>query len=140
VKRILENVFMAKYRNLYDSIIGQCNYNGDPSVLVCGKPIDVDALRTNPIWAINERLLTVSCERDVAKSVVTDILKESDDFEYDDLIDIVKHDGILKDETLSAVQQSGDEWKQDELPEGASNENEKDDDSTCSSDIDWNDI
>lgn len=138
INSILENVFKAKYKYLYDSIIGSCNYNGDPSEIISGKAIDLDSLRTNPIWAIDERLLTVSCDRDVAKALVIDIVKETLTFESNTPIDIAR-------EESSADQQIEDELKPYETQEGHIPDDEQDVKSThssssSSSDIDWNDI
>merc|ERR1740133_174851 len=47
-------------------------------------PIDWETVKTKPIWAINERLLIVPCDRDIAKELAIDILKESSNFVFDD--------------------------------------------------------
>lgn len=134
VRSILEKVFKLKYRDLYDSLVGLCGNDFDVSTMISGKAIDIDALRTNPIWAIHERLLTVSCDRDVAKSLANDIMKETFHFDDEDPIN------SLKVKTSSTVLPSDGELKRKEVLGDGTNGNELDDKSTCSSTIDWDDI
>jgi len=42
--------------------------------------IDWDAVRTKPIWDINERLIKVECDRDEAKALAAEVWKESSNF------------------------------------------------------------
>lgn len=91
VTLILENVFQAKYPDLYDLIIKGEDTTDDDSggsksdgLSGIQTPINWEAVRTKPIWGVDERLITVSCERDVAKSLAIDIIKESSKFTFDD--------------------------------------------------------
>ena len=64
VSMILENVLKAKYPYLYDLVTKQANgagaNNGSASTLIC-TPINWETLKTEPIWAINERLVIIPC-------------------------------------------------------------------------------
>jgi len=77
VSLILENVLKAKYPDLY-SATKNCD---DDSCSIIQKPIIWDAVKTKPIWCVNERLITLNCARDVAKSLAIDVLKESMKFD-----------------------------------------------------------
>lgn len=39
------------------------------------RPIHWEAVKTKPIWGVDERLLAVNCEREVARSIALDIMK-----------------------------------------------------------------
>jgi hypothetical protein len=94
VSMILDNVLKAKYPDLYDLVMKQANKdgagagagadNGSASTLI-RTPINWETVKTEPIWAVNERLVIVPCDRDVAKCLAIDVLKESSNFVYDDI-------------------------------------------------------
>mmetsp|Transcript_26261 Transcript_26261/g.45682 ORF Transcript_26261/g.45682 Transcript_26261/m.45682 type:complete len:262 (-) Transcript_26261:27-812(-) len=86
VSMILENVLKAKYPDLYDLVMKQADGadNGSASTLI-RTPINWETVKTEPIWAVNERLVIVPCDRDVAKCLATDVLKESSKFVFDDI-------------------------------------------------------
>lgn len=135
VRSILEKVFKVKYRDLYDSLVGSCGNDCDVSTIISGEAIDIDALRTNPIWAIHERLLTVTCDRDVAKSLANDVINETFHFDDENPID------NLKVRASSTVLTSDGELNRNDILENGTNGDELlDDESTCSSAIDWDDI
>lgn len=71
---ILDNVFQSKYPDLYEEI-----RNLDANKIFQDQ-INLDEIRTKPIWGVRERTIAVDCNRDVAKSLVLDVLKESSKF------------------------------------------------------------
>ncbi|OEU06447.1 hypothetical protein FRACYDRAFT_200782 [Fragilariopsis cylindrus CCMP1102] len=91
---ILENVLKAKYPDLYHNLLmmkheEEVDEKCDRVVGTAGDalirtPIDWETVKTKPIWAVNERLLIVPCDRDIAKELAIDILKESSNFVFDD--------------------------------------------------------
>mmetsp|Transcript_6772 Transcript_6772/g.9885 ORF Transcript_6772/g.9885 Transcript_6772/m.9885 type:complete len:222 (+) Transcript_6772:66-731(+) len=72
---LLENVLKNKYPDLY------LNVKNNDANTVFQKPINWDAVRTKPIWGIDERAIALNCARDIAKLLVLDILKESSSFD-----------------------------------------------------------
>lgn len=92
VSMILENVLKAKYPDLYDLVMKDGNEvgngagadNGSASTLI-RTPINWETVKTEPIWAVNERLVIVPCDRDLAKCLAIDVLKESSNFVFDDI-------------------------------------------------------
>jgi hypothetical protein len=87
VSLVVKNVFQAKYPDLQLDIENQ-----DTKTSVAA-PIEWDAVKTKPIWGVNERLITVDCDRDVAKALAIDILKEIKGFDNIDIeqIETVHH-------------------------------------------------
>ncbi len=91
VSLIVENVFKVKYPNIYDRFKrhgsygdendgNETNLTSDTAVIhesTLNTPINWDAVKTKPIWGVDERLITVECDRDVAKRLAKDVLKES---------------------------------------------------------------
>lgn len=77
VSSILENVFKAKYPDLYSTVLDDCTST------LTNSAINWDAVQTKPIWGVDERSITVQCDRDVAKSLATEILKASSKFNED---------------------------------------------------------
>ncbi len=124
VSLILENVFKAKYPDLYLTVID----GGDPTII--NSVINWDAVQTKPIWDVNERLITVQCARDVAKSLASDVLKESSNFnqEVDSKIILEQADNHAQTKT-SAINNSSDN------ADGVDNDSD-----TSSIFIDWDDI
>ena len=93
ISMILENVLKAKYPDLYHNLLmmtqEEVDEKCDRVVGTAGDtlirtPIDWETVKTKPIWAVNERLLIVPCDRDIAKELAIDILKESSNFVFDD--------------------------------------------------------
>ena len=76
VSLIVENVFRAKYPDL------QLDVEIQDAKTSVAAPIKWDAVKTKPIWGVNERFLTVDCDRDVAKALVMDVLKKSHGFQW----------------------------------------------------------
>jgi len=160
VSLIMENVFKAKYPELYNIIMenstsdaaedaknvegtddGGNPVNGKANVdysKVIRTPIsDWDAVRTKPIWCINERIITLPCDRDLAKSLAHDVSKESSKFSlipHEDQVIQKDTDGngdLLTDDNHNdiALLNSTDV----EVHDGK----DYDDEDDC---IDWNDI
>jgi hypothetical protein len=120
VKMIVDNVLQAKYPDLYELVV-------DGAVLssLLQTPVDLDAIKTRPIWAINERLLKIPCARDVAKSLAIDVMKESShfllhDYQYER---INVHDITTSDATIEIDVKR-----------------RKDDDRSDDDSIDWDDL
>jgi hypothetical protein len=141
VQTILENVFQSKYPDLYLSVTEQnraemeiyaLNENNAVfralSKTSVAFPIDWDAVKTKPIWGVNERLITVACERDVAKALAMDILKESLNFDPS-LFELSYVSENLDDQPINVEQA---EINPEEFAGSV------DGDSDC--DIDWDDI
>ena len=132
VSLILNNVFKAKYPELYDNILKGLDANTNANTSASGSddddndiegydvvgnrndvflalfntPIDWEAVKTKAIWGIDERLITISCERDVAKSLAVDVLKESSNFKFH----VDNHDDdeiILTDDYLLNIRIGG---------------------------------
>ena len=124
VTMIMDNVLKAKYPDLYELVVD----GGTSSSSLLQPPIDWNAIKTRPIWAINERLITVQCvHRDVAKSLAADVVKESSRFVLDDF----QHDNdrIESLDTTTTTQ----EIEQVDVTERTTDY----DDDEC---IDWDDI
>jgi len=111
VSLVLENVFKAKYPDLYLLVTKDKGFDASAVIDRC-TPINWDAVKTKPIWGVNERLIKVTCDRDVAKTLAIDILKESSNFDdvdfetiieraQDDEDDDVIVDGIASDDNDS---------------------------------------
>ena len=109
VESILDKVFKVNYPDLYLDLM-KCHHHhhhhhddddekdshaGGPSKRIntfravssssktyLSDPIDREAVKTKPIWGVNERLVTVTCSRDVAKAVAMDVVKESHNFDF----------------------------------------------------------
>jgi hypothetical protein len=141
VQTILENVFQSKYPDLYLSVTEQIRaemeiYASNENNTVfralsktsVAFPIDWDAVKTKPIWGVNERLITVACERDVAKALAMDILKESLNFDPS-LFELSYVSENLDDQPINVEQA---EINPEEVAGSV------DGDSDC--DIDWDDI
>lgn len=141
VSLVLENVLKPKYPDLYDLVVGRngeeedCLDQGNSSSTFFRTPIHWETVKTQPIWAVNERLITIPCDRDVAKSLAVDVLKESHNFMLDDVgIDIVdNNDEVIIEETTTTMQNQ--EKDAVFISSAVDNDNDDDDDS-----IDWNDI
>jgi hypothetical protein len=104
VSMILENVLKAKYPDLYHLMMKQADEdrfgagadNGSASTLI-HTPIHWETVKTKPIWAVNERLIIVPCDRDIAKYLAIDVLEESSNFVFDDIAytEVVKEEKLL---------------------------------------------
>jgi len=133
VSAVLEDVLGAKYPDLYESAVrdGGVRVGSDGSIAICD-PIDWSAVRTKPIWGVNERLITVTCDRDIAKALAVDVLKESSKFgDIDVLKKIPKFDNTDSKIMLEALQKHDIE---DLLVTASTTDGDNDDI------IDWNDI
>jgi hypothetical protein len=141
VSSILENVLKAKYRDLYDLVVRKCEEeqdldlggSGDISSAIFRTPIHWETVKTQPIWAVDERLITIPCDRDVAKFLAVDVLKESSNFMFDDTrIDTVDNNNEEMIEKTTTVQSQDEDVV---ITRSAAKDDNDDDDS-----IDWNDI
>ena len=135
VASVLENVFRAKYPDLYKLVMkDHADEDGNASSVI-RTPINWEAVKTKAIWGVDERLIKVSCERDVAKSLAVDVLKESSNFTFlDDDDDDVADDEVIIDECAQSG--GGDEVLiASNTSSSADNVDDTDDNS-----IDWNDI
>jgi hypothetical protein len=144
VQSILVNVFQAKYPDLYWSVVKQNQADADiyasndhrivrrtlskTSVVF---PIDWDAVRTKPIWGVNERLITVTCDRDVAKALALDVLKESHNFDLSVATDSTNESQSFDDQKMIIEKAEIAPQKDMDSVNG---------DSDCDSSIDWDDI
>lgn len=120
---MIMDLLKSKYPDLYKLVVDSC----DTSYSLLQTPIDWNAVKTKPIWAINERLITIPCEhRDVAKSLAADVMEESSQFVLADF----QHDRIedLEDTTIP---------RNDEIEEADDLIERKIDDDDG---IDWDDI
>lgn len=89
VAQILDNVLQEKYPHQYAEVIKNHGdiHNHDKeshhSPPLNFSPIKWNEVQINPIWGVDERLIIVYCERDVAKSLAIDVLNESSNFYFD---------------------------------------------------------
>jgi len=91
---MIMDLLKSKYPDLYKLVVDSGETGTSSSLLQT--PIDWNAVKTKPIWAVKERLITIPCEhRDVAKSLAENVMEESSqfilaDFQHDriDLEDI----------------------------------------------------
>ncbi|KAL7444954.1 hypothetical protein ACHAXM_010975 [Skeletonema potamos] len=81
VTMIVNNVLKTKYPDIYGEMEADSTAVSSPLPQI---PIDLGALKTRPIWAVDERLFTIPCARDVAKSLASDVVKESAHFKLED--------------------------------------------------------
>jgi len=109
VSLIVDNVFRVKYPELLldigiwkkgladdaSSVITRDSSNTSVSI-----PIYWDAVQTKPIWMVNKRLISVGCDRDVAKALAIDILKESANFDKIDMEEINTAHASLENSTI----------------------------------------
>ena len=138
VTQILNNVFQTKYPQQYQQITPLIPNNENQKPYTSpffSNPIKWNEIQENPIWAVDERLITVCCDRDIAKSLAMDVLNESYNFSYDytnqDNED--DKDKITMEENLEKGQCVDQDIKHTILSHDLTTNN--DDDS-----IDWNDI
>lgn len=83
---ILEKVLKPKYPDLYAHVVERGNKDASKKIVLSSTPIDWEVVTSRPIWGVKERLLTVHCERVVAKALALDVLKESTNFHQIDPI------------------------------------------------------
>ena len=121
VLQVLDNVFKAKFPDLYDMVMKDADGDMDVSTIIKGN-INWDSVKTLPIWGVDERLIIVPCERDTAKALAIDVIKES--YNFTEIIESNESDEIAEEVTRTVVTR-----------DSAADEHESDDDS-----IDWNDI
>eukprot|EP00986_Skeletonema_menzelii_P006869 scaffold2612_cov132-Skeletonema_menzelii.AAC.5 len=87
VAMIVSNVLKAKYPDLHELVV-------DDGV---SSPVNWEESKTRPIWAINERLITIPCARDVAKSLASDVVNESSHF----ILHAFQHERIDSEDTTT---------------------------------------
>uniref|UniRef100_A0A7S1BHJ3 Uncharacterized protein n=1 Tax=Corethron hystrix TaxID=216773 RepID=A0A7S1BHJ3_9STRA len=121
VHLVFNNLLKTKYPDLYEIAEDRCK---DSS-------IDWVQVQKNPIWDVNERILAVDCDRDVAKCLAVDILRENIGFHTNvmgsesKITDEFLHDLIPSDgQTDSAMRSTEEKIYLDK----------------CSGGIDWDDI
>ena len=71
VAMIVNNVLKAKYELVVDAAAVSA---------LMQTSINWEETKTRPIWAINERLITIPCTREVAKSLAAEVVKEGYQF------------------------------------------------------------
>ncbi len=119
---MIMDLLKSKYPDLYKLVVDSC---GTSSPLL-QNPIDWNAVKTKPIWAVKERLITIPCEhRDVAKCLAANVMEESSQFILADF----QHDRIDLEDI--AMPSNGEIEEADDLTE-----KKIDDDDG----IDWDDI
>jgi len=99
---LIETVFRSDHPDVYQALMvskderveinngGGSGGDSDSSVEVENmtiRPIHWESVKTNPIWGVNERLLVVNCDRDVAKSIAMGTLKASHSRQFLELQD-----------------------------------------------------
>ena len=147
---ILENVLKAKYPELYHNFLmmkqkEEVDEKCDRVVGTAGDalirtPIDWETVKTKPIWAVNERLLIVPCDRDIAKELAIDILKESSNFVFDDS---AYTEVIIEEEKSSLPRRHDDDDDDDDDDAVLTTSKNTSSSSTTNDDdnsIDWDDI
>jgi hypothetical protein len=86
ISLVLNNVLKAKYPDLYELVMKDKDGEGDSAAsTVIPARINWEAVKTKPIWDVDDRVIAVSCDRGVAKSLAMDVLKESSNFMFDDI-------------------------------------------------------
>mmetsp|Transcript_61306 Transcript_61306/g.181284 ORF Transcript_61306/g.181284 Transcript_61306/m.181284 type:complete len:276 (-) Transcript_61306:22-849(-) len=159
VTAILENVLRAKYFDLYAEVMKDHHHNvavvssssssdsgNENSVLssIIRTPIHWETVRTKAIWGVEERLITIPCERGVAKSLAIDVLKESHNFSFDHVDDVDNDDEEKEEEVIIPDEQSKmlSEFGDNALTERniADDADEAVDDDDDNFGIDWDDI
>lgn len=94
VSMIVNNVLKTKYLDLHELVVDA----GAVSTLM-QTSINWEETKTRPIWAINERLITIPCARDVAKSLAVDVVKEG----YEFVINEFQHERIASHASTEEV-------------------------------------
>lgn len=92
VSMIVRNVLKAKYPDLHELV------DASASSLI-QTPINWEETKTRPIWAIKERLLTIPCARDVAKSLAADFVRESTQF----MLQEFQHEKMVLEDTAASL-------------------------------------
>lgn len=99
VEVVLEHVLKTKYSDLYEIAQDHCKD---------GK-IDWEQVQTNPIWGVNERLVAIDCDRDVAKALAADVLRESLGFHKIDILEKTESEQITIGDESAQEMNTGDE-------------------------------
>eukprot|EP00537_Pseudo-nitzschia_pungens_P001174 CAMPEP_0172369626 /NCGR_PEP_ID=MMETSP1060-20121228/33581_1 /TAXON_ID=37318 /ORGANISM="Pseudo-nitzschia pungens, Strain cf. cingulata" /LENGTH=279 /DNA_ID=CAMNT_0013094603 /DNA_START=152 /DNA_END=988 /DNA_ORIENTATION=+ len=95
---ILESVFRSKHQGFYNALISNhldCKNSDDHQE--CHEPfshvfnathrkINWETVATRPIWGVDERIIAVACERNMAKSIAIDVLRESHSPQFSSLL------------------------------------------------------
>lgn len=126
VTMIVNNVLKEKYPDLHELAV-----DGAAVSSLLQKPINWGAVKTRPIWAINERHITIPCSRYVAKSLATDVIKESSQFILYDF----QHERIDLEDTSTTLSHATKDV--DDKRMMLDDDDKSDDDSSI---IDWDDI
>jgi len=81
---LVESMIQTEYPDLYSNYVLSCTEIDDAtkSNTSLKKTINWEVVRTKPIWQVNERLMTIQCDRDVAKHLASNILKVMEKFDY----------------------------------------------------------
>ena len=76
VSNITENILQRKYPDVFKSLVEE-----DKIAKLLQQPIDISKIQSLPIWGVQERILSITCDRDLAKMIAKDILDLSSKFE-----------------------------------------------------------
>mmetsp|Transcript_3531 Transcript_3531/g.4685 ORF Transcript_3531/g.4685 Transcript_3531/m.4685 type:complete len:229 (+) Transcript_3531:56-742(+) len=117
VSLVMENVLKTKYPDLYKIAQNHCK----------NSKVDWEKVQMNPIWGVNERFVQINCDRDVARSLAVDVLKESLCFHKK----IIDRENEIVEETVQKLEHANEEERSI-----AENEYDQDEDDG----IDWDDI
>jgi hypothetical protein len=158
VTAILENVLRAKYFDLYAEVMkdnhavvssSSSSDDGDDNSVpssssssVIHSPIHWETVRMKAIWGVDERLITILCERDVAKSLAIDVLKESSNFSFDHVDKDQEEEEVIISDRRS--QNGGGLFGDEALTRNSADDTDADDaiddDVDDNFGIDWDDI
>jgi len=75
VSTIVEDILQSKYPNVFISLAEE-----DKIAKLLQQPIDIAKIQSLPIWGVKERILPITCDRDLAKKIAKDILDVSSKF------------------------------------------------------------
>jgi hypothetical protein len=106
VSFLLDTIFQSKHPEFYQALIskdhidvvnnsqggsntenenGKNDGNDTSSIFVentTRRPIHWESVKTKPIWGVDERLLAVTCDREVAKSIAMDVIKATNSVHF----------------------------------------------------------
>lgn len=141
VNGILEHVFQKKYHDLYQCIMDPDDENGDASSAL-SLLMDWNAVLTKPIWAVKQRVIQISCDRDVAKGLVKDVLNETHNFTFDETESDEATIALEGLECIADMMNSTDDvFEMDLKPTKTIQNHELEiEESSSTNSIDWNDI
>lgn len=98
----------------------------------CMDKVDWEKVKTEPIWNVPERLVVINCDRDIAKSLAVDILKENSLFHKKIVVEETKEEENLSQSLHNIYRPVNKDTNIHKIYKN----DEKEEDS----DIDWDDI